>query len=51
MKEKKVKENMINTLPNLCKSFVLDKISLVKIDKDIERWDVIDQFMLLPVAK
>ena len=51
MKEKKVKENMINTLPNLCKSFVLDKISLVKVDEDIERWDVIDQFMLLPVAK
>lgn len=40
------KDNVIRFLPKLPKQLLLDKISIVKVDEEIETWTILEQFML-----
>ena len=40
----KIKENIINSLPRLKRSFLIDKISLVELNEDISLWKKSETF-------
>ena len=42
--QKKIKENLINSLPRLKSVFTIDKISLVEINEDISLWKISESF-------
>ena len=42
--QKKIKENLISSLPRLKRSFTIDKISLVEINEDINLWKISESF-------
>ena len=42
--QKKLKENLIASLPSLKRSFTINKISIVEINEDINFWKILESF-------
>tara|TARA_B100000029_G_C17502947_1_gene933333 strand:- start:247 stop:759 length:513 start_codon:yes stop_codon:yes gene_type:complete len=47
LEKKSIKSSIINQLPQLPSNIIIDKISLVRVDENIELWEVVQQVELL----